>query len=454
VPRLFLKLFGTFWLTTVLILTISIFVSFHLARDSMAARLADPREVDAALREVVATGGLDALRAWVADEGNFLPGQTVYVVDDTGRELLGRPVTPYLESRLERIWHVIDELARKGRSYDDRYRGFTPVLETADGSRWLAIPGPTAPPPFGVLSYGLRWVVLAAAAATSLLTFWLLSRSLTRPAQRIADTVKRFAAGDMSARVGSAGSSRDEIGNIARQFDSMASQLEAQFDMRRELFRNVSHELRAPLARLQIATELLERKPEQPEKQLARIRSEIGVLDALTAQVLALASAMQSDCTRGRVRLAGVLERVVDNAQLEAGEKGVSIDHVTPDGAIAVIADENLLASAIENVLRNAVQAAPSGGRVTVATQVSADECTVTVTDDGGGVPGDEVERIFEPFYRLDTNRDGSGIGLAITARVMQQIGGSVVARNAEGGGLAVSMTMPLASAGPETVAS
>ena len=445
-PRLFLKLFGTFWLTTVLILGISIFVSFHLARDSMAARLADPREVDATLREVVAAGGLDALRTWVADEGNFLPGQTVYVVDDTGHELLGRSVTPYLESRLERIWHMLDERAREGRPYDDRYRGFTPVLETADGSRWLAIPGPTAPPPFGVLSYGIRWVVLAAAAATSLLTFWLLSRSLTRPARHIADTVERFAAGDMSARVGSAGSSRDEIGNIARQFDSMASQLEAQFEMRRELFRNVSHELRAPLARLQIATELLERKPEQSGRQLERIRSEIAVLDALTAQVLSLASAMQGEGAERPVGLAGVLERVVDNATLEAEARSVTVDYTAPVDEVAVVADENLLASAIENVLRNAGQAAPSGGHVVVATQVSPDRCTVTVTDDGDGVPGDQVERIFEPFYRLDTNREGSGIGLAITARVMQQLGGSVVARNANGGGLSVSMTMPLAN--------
>ncbi len=445
--RLFLKLFGTFWLTTVLILSISIFVSFNLANDDMAARLVDPRELDASLREVVAAGGLDALRNWVGNDGNFLAGQTVYVVDDARRELLGRPVPKYLESRLNRMWRIIEKRARAGHLHGGKYRGFTPVLETADGSQWLAIPGPTVPPRFGVLSYGgLRWVVLGMAAVTSLLTFWLLSQSLSRPAQRIAATVKRFAAGDMTARVGSNGSSKDEIGDIARQFDSMAAQIEAQIKMRRELFRNVSHELRAPLARLQIATDLLERKPEQSRQQMRRIRNEIEVLDALTAQVLALTSAMQSARRQEPVELANVLDRVVDNALLEAGTRDITINCSAHDEGLVVVADDNLLVSAIENVLRNAVQAVPDGGSVSIETKVKNDRCTLTVTDTGSGVPVDELQRIFEPFYRLDTNRAGSGIGLAITAPVLEQIGGSVEASNAEGGGLIVSMTIPLAN--------
>lgn len=444
--RLFLKLFGTFWLTTVLILSISIFVSFNLANDDMPARLVDPREVDASLREVVAEGGLDALRIWVSGDGSFLPGQTVYVVDDAGHELLGRPVPPYLESRLNRMWDIIEKRAREGRSYDGKYPGFTPVLEAADGSRWLAIPGPTVAPRFGVLSYGgIRWVVLCMAAITSLLTFWLLSQSLSRPAQRIAATVERFAAGDMTARVGSSGSSKDEIGDIARQFDSMAAQIEAQIQMRRELFRNVSHELRAPLARLQIATELLERKPEQSRQHMLRIRNEVEMLGALTAQVLSLTKATQSAGRQEPVKLANVLARVVDNAMLEAGTRDITVDCSARAEGLAVVADESLLASAIENVLRNAVQAAPEGGRVSIETKVTNYRCTLTVTDTGSGVPVDELQRIFEPLYRLDTNRAGSGIGLAITAQVLEQIGGSVEASNADGGGLVVTVTMPLA---------
>ncbi|MCH9693589.1 MAG: HAMP domain-containing histidine kinase [Gammaproteobacteria bacterium] len=443
-PRLFLKLFGTFWITTVLILSISIFASFRLADDQMAERLADPREIDASLREEMSAGGLDALRDWVADAGNFLPGQTVYVVDTGGVEILGRDVPVFLMDRLDRIWAMLERWKGEGRDYDDRYRGFTPVLETADGSRWLAIPGPTSPPRFGILSTGnLRWLVVFLAAITSLLTFWLLSRSLARPAGQIVEAVKRFATGDMATRVGSASRSNDEIGEIARQFDNMASQLESQRESKRELFRNISHELRAPLARLQIATELLDRKPEQTDQQLVRVRSEIAVLDALTAQVLSLTRASQPEGRDQKVSLAEILERVVGNARLEANAKDLTVECAEPANGISVPADATLLASAIENVVRNAIQATSAGGKVTIATHAENNNYIIAVTDSGAGVPEDELERIFEPFYRLDTNREGSGIGLAITARVMEQIGGSVDARRADSRGLVVTLSIP-----------
>lgn len=443
-PRLFVKLFGTFWITTVLILSISIFASFRLADDQMAERLADPREIDASLREEMSAGGLDALRNWVADADNFLPGQTVYVVDTTGAEILGREVPLFLIERLDRIWAMLQRWKDEGRDYDNRYRGFTPVLETADGSQWLAIPGPTSPPRFGMLSSGnLRWLVLFLAAITSLVTFWLLSRSLAQPAGQIIEAVKRFATGDMTTRVGSASRSNDEIGEIARQFDNMAAQLEQQRESKRELFRNISHELRAPLARLQIATELLDRKPEQASQQLERIRGEISVLDSLTAQVLSLTRASQPEGRDQQVSMAEIMDRVIGNAELESNARTITLDYKVPDTDIAVRADESLLGSAIENVVRNAIQATAASGTVRVATQLNGDSCVISVADTGPGVPDDELERIFEPFYRLDTNREGSGIGLAITARVMEQIDGSVEARNADSGGLVVTLTIP-----------
>lgn len=444
-PRLFLKLFGTFWLTTVLILATSIFVSFRLADDRVMQRLIDPREADDLVQEVFNQGGLGLVRKWLANGDAFPPGQTVYVLDRDGRELLGRDVPSYLERRLERIWAMVERHAQSDRHSERRRRHFVPVLESADGSRWLAIPGPTPPPRFGMLSFGsLRWLVLALAAITSFATFWMLSRSLSRPARRIADAVKRFAAGDLAARVGNSGYSNDEIGDIGRQFDRMAAQLETQTELRRELFRNVSHELRAPLARLQIAAELLERKPAESTAQLARIRSEIEVLDALTTQVMSLTRAAQSEGVDSVVSLADVVERVSANARVEAGTRGIQLEISPPVDSVRVRAQEALLASALENVVRNALQATPDGGQVSVAATVRDRYCSVTVTDSGPGVPEDQLERIFEPFFRLDTNRPGSGIGLAITARVMQQVGGSARAQNGAGGGLVVTLEIPV----------
>jgi len=446
-PRLFLKLFGTFWLTTVLILSISIFASFRLADEGDALQLIDSREADALLRDVLAADGVPGLRDWLADSGNFPPAQTVYVVDEGGNELLDRRIPPALERRLERIWAAV---ARQERRQDDgqstrRRHRFTPVLEAPDGTRLLAVPGPAPLPRFGALSGGGRgWIILSVAAVTSLASFWLLSRSLSRPARRISEAVTRFASGDLSARVGREAYSRDEVGEIARQFDRMAAALEAQSRSRQELFRNISHELRAPLARLSIAVELLERNPGEAPGRLARIREEIDVLDRLTGQVLSLTRATQGGAGDDLVPLARALERVADNAKLEAGARGIELECELPDGPVSLRADETLLASAIENVLRNAVQATPDGGRVGLATEVAAGRARIVVSDSGPGVPEAELERIFEPFYRLDTNRPGSGIGLAITARVVEQLGGSVRAANRGEGGLQVTVELPI----------
>lgn len=445
-PRLFLKLFGTFWLTTVLILSISIFASFRLADDRLSRQLIDPREMDALLGDVLDVSGLDGLRSFVADTRNFPPGQTVYVVNVEGRELLGRDVPIFLSGRLDRIWRMLERHERRqadGRP-SRRGRSHVPVLTAADGSRWLAIPGPAPPPRFGILS-GAGWLVFGLATMTSLATFWLLSRSLVGPARRIAAAVDRFATGDMSARVGREAYRKDEIGELARQFDRMAEALEAQAESRRELFRNVSHELRAPLARLQIAADLLDRNPRQAREQLARIRSEIHTLDELTGQVLALAQAAQVSAEPRAVLLADVLRRVRDSARDEARERDVALDWQEPAEPLTVQADENLLASAIENVVRNALQASAAGSRVAVSVTAAGAECVVEVVDQGPGVPDAELERIFEPFFRLDTNRPGSGIGLAITERVVARAGGRVSAVNAPGGGLRVSLVLPLA---------
>jgi len=448
-PRLFLKLFGTFWLTTVLILSVTIFASFRIADDTASRLSVDPREADELLRDLLAERGVDALRDWIADSRNFAPGQTIYVVDEQGHEILNRNVPEYLVRRIDRMWELAakretDEPSERSRSRSRR--DFSAILTAADSTRWVSIPGPAPVPRFGILSVGgMRWLLLSLAAVTSLISFWLLSSSLSGPARRISHAVDRFAHGDLSARVGEAGYSRDEIGEIGRQFDRMAGALEAQANSRRELFQNISHEMRAPLARMQIAADLLQRKPENFAVQLQRIRNEVEVLDNLTAQVLSLARATQVNTAQaGRCSIAGVLARVTDNAELEAGSKNVSLEWNTPHPDRQAAIDEMLLASALENVVRNAIQAVPGDGRVTIETSMAADHCSIVVSDNGPGVAESELERIFEPFYRLDTNRSGSGIGLAITARVVEQIGGSARARNADGGGLIVTLTIPL----------
>lgn len=436
---LFWKLFGAFWLTTFVILTVSVLMSFRLAGDSTVDFL------DAwdhpPLQDILQASGLEGLKNYVRDPDNFPPGRTIYLIDRDGGDIAGRRLPRHLEHRARRAWAGID--AHFHRSRPPR-RLRLPLLETRDGELLLALPGPAAPPRFGVFSSAhVRWVVLTVAAVISLLIFWLLSRSLTRPVARIAATASRLAGGDMSARVGASG--HDEIGQLASQFDRMADELETQSTNRREMFRNIAHELRAPLTRLQIATELLERKPGQAKEQLERIRYEIERVENLTRQVLTLAQAEQTGEADDVTMLGPVLDQVVRDAEYEAGARDVRLRYSAPAEALAVKGRAGPVASAIENVVRNAVQMTPAGGEVAVSV-TGGDPRIVTVTDTGPGVSAPDLGKIFAPFYRIDTNRPGAGIGLAIAQRVLHQAGGDIAAANRPQGGLAVTMRFPAAA--------
>lgn len=440
---LFWKLFGAFWLTTLVILAVSIFVSFKIADEQSPYSFADPREIDELLQAILQADGIQGIEKYVGAPGNFPAGQTVYILDNDGRDLLDRRVPERIHNRARRIWSMLGDHRRRHREPRPPGRLRLSLLETPDGRTFLAMPGPAPPQRLPFLSSGSnRWTVLLLAAAISLLSFWLLSRSLTRPVARISETAERLAAGDMASRVGPAAYTRDEIGRLAAQFDRMADELDLQSRTRREMFRNIAHELRAPLTRLQIATELLERKPDAADEQLARIRYEVERIEALASDVLALARAEQALDAGGVAVLEPIVERIVADAEFEASARDVRIRYARADEQLRIKGNPDAIASAVENVVRNAVQNTPSGGEVCVSVG-GGEFCSVKVTDTGSGVAEAELQKIFEPFYRIDTNRPGAGIGLAITRRVLQQVGGELAAANRPGGGLQITMRFP-----------
>ncbi|MBT8095393.1 MAG: HAMP domain-containing protein [Woeseia sp.] len=444
---LFGKLFGAFWLTTLVILAVSIFVSFKIADEQSPYSFADPREIDQELQAILQSEGIDGLEAHVANPANFPAGQTVYLIDSNGRDLLDRRPPKRIYNRSRRIWSSISERRSDRRNSEKRSRWLRQsLLVAADGRMLLAMPGPAPHKRFGFLLAGSgRWAVLTVAAVISLLSFWLLSRSLARPVGKISETAARLASGDMTSRVGKKAYTRDEIGQLAAQFDRMAEELELQSRTRLEMFRNIAHELRAPLTRLQIAAELLERKPDRSAQQVERIQYEIKRVEGLASQVLALARAEQLPDINESTSLVGVVDRIIKDAEFEANAHEVRLLYSSPADDSVVRGNADAIASAIENVVRNAVQNTPAGGKVAV----SIDRDTVTVVDDGPGVPADALEKIFEPFYRMDTNRAGAGIGLAITKRVLQQVGGELEALNLADGGLQITMRFALTKAVP-----
>jgi two-component system sensor histidine kinase CpxA len=296
---------------------------------------------------------------------------------------------------------------------------------------------------------------LAIALAVSAFASWWLARHLSAPIRRMQAGARALAAetldsGEGTSRVSTGLEDRnDEVAVLARDFDAMADKLRANRAAITQLLRDISHELRSPLARMRVAVGLARQTTVDLPRQIDRMELEIERLDSLISQVLKLARLHGTEVPfdREMVDIDEVIEDVVRDANFEGAIKGCSVN-LAGSANVALHANRELLASAIENVLRNAVRYSPPDAPVDVSVERrEADGVSIIIRDRGPGVPADELERIFQPFYRVAESRDrdtgGEGIGLAITSQVMKTHGGSANARTLAGGGLEVRLNLP-----------
>lgn len=299
--------------------------------------------------------------------------------------------------------------------------------------------------------YRLAPRLLATFLVTGLVAL-LLARSLTAPLTTLRQATQRFAAGDLSTRVRQKIRGEDEIGALAADFDRMAEHIEALVESRQRLLRDISHELRSPLARLGIALELARQKTDSAAAPpLDRIELEAGRLNELIGELLTLARTDTPQPEAAEVRLDTLVEEVAADADYEARgrQRRVELGRCQP---VKLQGQGELLRRAIENVLRNAIRHTAPGTTVTLslerATNSGAEQAIIRVQDRGPGVAEELLEQLFLPFFRIEEARDrqsgGTGLGLAITQRAIQLHGGQVQARNHPQGGLVVELLLPL----------
>jgi len=377
----------------------------------------------------------------------------VFVLDGDGVELQGRPVDRPILDLADRVTDSGEEMSERSGSI---HRMARPVID-ADG-RPLVVVGELRRPPRPQDLLDPRVLLPRLAVLTlviGLFCFWL-ARYLTSPVASLRAATRKLAAGDLSARVGPpVANRRDETGDLARDFDAMAQRLENLVGSQRRLLRDVSHELRSPLARLGVALELArQRAGESASGPLDRIERESHRLEVLIERLLSL-ERLQAGAGRADgklVDLADLIEKVVEDARFEvdAGDGDVQLVWAAKP---RVTGSPELLHSAVENVVRNGVAHTVPGSVVDVwlgeEQYHGGRMAVVRVRDRGPGVPAEELERLFEPFHRVDDARDrrtgGVGLGLAITERAVRAHGGEVEARNHPEGGLEVTIRLPVA---------
>jgi two-component system sensor histidine kinase CpxA len=280
----------------------------------------------------------------------------------------------------------------------------------------------------------------------------LLAAYITLPLSRIRASARRVARGDLSARVGDLKFGRSaEILALAHEFDQMTARLRDLVEGQRRLIRDVSHEMRSPLSRLRVALELARAQVSGGDagKQLDRIECEAERLEEMIAQAIQLSRMETTPPSRvENVALDALIADVASDAAFEAQARPCSL-HIAQTAPLAVRAEADLLTSAIENVVRNAVKYTQPDTTVSIRLDQVAEQARLRVRDCGPGVAEADCGRIFEPYYRTDAARQrksgGSGLGLAIAKRAVERQGGRIHAVNAEGGGLEVEILLPLA---------
>ena len=287
-------------------------------------------------------------------------------------------------------------------------------------------------------------VHLVILAVLSLLCY-AFARYLTNPVRKLQAVVDCFGRGDFSARARV--NRGDEIGQLARTFNQMADRIQTLMAAERRLLLDISHELRSPLARLSVATELA-RMGEDVDSHLNRIEKEAGRLNALIGELLQVTRAEgdESKLRSQSVELNDIVLDLVEDGRLEAEARGSGI--LVETVPVSVSGEPELLRRAIENVVRNAIRYSPVGKNVQVRVKQHQNRATISVRDYGPGVPEDSLHRIFDAFYRVQPDRDrasgGVGLGLAIARRAIELHHGTITAHNAHPG-LVVDIDLPVA---------
>jgi len=306
--------------------------------------------------------------------------------------------------------------------------------------------------PRGGNPFDIPWQVLVGSVIGGLAFSFILAWYLTNPIRRMRLGFGRLAQGDFKTRLGPAmGRRRDEIADLAHDFDRMAERLEELVRARDRLLADVSHELRSPLARLQLAIGLARQDPSRLENSLQRIDREAAKLDELVGELLTL-SKLESGVEHSEqyFDIAEIVKVVVEDAKFEATPAGIDVavemDPPQDKAEWLCAGSGRLIARAIENIVRNAIRFSHGGQQVKIRLMANTNtRFDLTVMDQGPGVADDMLGRLFQPFVKGVGEGQGFGLGLAIAQRAIVAHGGTISARNRSTHGLMVSVTLPAA---------
>ncbi len=430
---LFWKIFLAFWLANVLVLIATTITASHMS-DS---RHALERHEDAVMRSA-------ALITYRVENG-----QQLHLRRDLERSLMSSRHRHGQRARMLVNMMIYGPEGELVFGNPQRHAGHRSHLEydftSAAGNAYRIVSDRPQPPPF-VMGWLARMrsvsfiFILLASTMVSLLLTWLI----TRPLKMLGAHARHLSGGDLAAPMQQKLLARgDEIGELAQEFDRMAQRLGEMIASRQQLLHDVSHELRAPLARLQAAAALSQQRGASLDAAtLQRVEQECERMDQLIQQILDYARVEQAQAQAENIDLHALLTELVNDMQLEYSAHPLSL--VLAETATIVQGNSELLRRALENVLRNACKHTPGNTAVEVSLASTSAIAVISIRDHGPGIDQQNTAQLLEPFYRAGSGvqAEGFGLGLSIAARAIEKQGGRIELANHPQGGLEVKISL------------
>lgn len=447
---LFLKIFLWFWLSTALVVGALFFVNWSMQSEPLTRQwqtyIVESVTINSQTAEqIYKNGGKPGLDEFINRIAGAERVISVGIFDRNKNRISGNEPT-------EEAVELLD------RSYDNGNTEFKRMPDQTIGAKkirlgdadYLFVVQYRRPPQTPFLTEAKnRFLQILAVIFTAGLGCYALALYLSSPISKLRAATKKLANGDLQTRVAVlVGNRHDELAALARDFDEMAERIESLINSQKRLTRDVSHELRSPLARLNVALELAKAKSNGGEdnKFLDRIERESKQLNDMISQILTLSKLeSQSETIEKRdINIGKLVEKIVADADFEAQSQNKKVE-ITQNSDARIFGSENLLSSAVENVLRNAVRY--TRDKVEISVNGGERETVIKIRDHGSGVPNEELAKLFKPFHRVAEARErksgGVGLGLAIAEQAVHAHKGKISAQNADGGGLIVEIKLP-----------
>ncbi len=446
--RLFWKIFFGFWITLIAI-ALGVGITVHWNAQQKAEEGADFINKQGigfmlhAASNALQQGGEQQLQVLLS-EWQITGPPPFLIVNEQNQELYRRPLPRRWRHRMDRIWqqpNLPPHLRRVRSPSGEQY-----LIVMVPRAALTHLPQRQFHWSHGTDRVRLRlWITLVGSILFSAALAW----TITSPVRELQKTVKAFASGELNARSSKKLTKRrDELGDLHREFNSMASSIQQLMETQNHLFHDVSHEIRSPLTRLSVALGLIGQSPNKQGSLLVRMQQEIDRLDELVEEIFSL-SRLSSGMVPSpfvSIDLAALLEDLIQEYQFDAQQMDKQLVY-RPQQSVRIEGDAILLQRAFGNLIQNALRYTPKGSSVQIGLEKSADEqVIVTVTDEGPGVPDEELDALFQPFYRGRSSKDGEGfgLGLAVTQRSIQIHNGLMKAENMSSGGLRIKVMIPI----------